>query len=555
MPNLEPVQQIQNLLDQSENILIISHTSIDGDGIGSGLGLQMALTKMGKNVTFYSRHPVPEVFKFLPGINNISTEFSLNQDFIIQIDTSQTKIDNVRTAEDGQNLKIIITPKNGTLNKEDIRLLSGGKKIDLIFTLDTSSLEYTGLMNGPQAELFYETPVVNIDHHITNEHYGKVNFVDVAATSTAELVLTLIETLEQRTPLMDEDMATCLLSGVIVDTGSFQNANTTPKAFAVAARLLTAGARQQEIVRHLFKMHELSTLRLWGKALSRLEHDPELHLAWTSVSQSDFTEVNASESELDGLMDQLITSASDADIVFLMKETADNGVKISLRSLKNIDVTPIVLPFGGGGHQRAAGFKITGQDFKSAQETAIEAVKTFMRQHLAKDTSNEAFHPVQSTIKEAVTPVAVQSEELRAESLDSAPAMMEQSKDTLPEETPSSANSEFSIQHSELPPLPQVNYIPENKPEETMPADISYSQSFDPLPPQGVSKAQEQALQKAYSEPEKPLPGNDFLGYTPPAKSETIMKESQVQTPEEKKAAEVQQMPTPITLKVTKEDQ
>lgn len=502
--------QIQTLLADANNILLISHASIDGDGAGSGLGLQMALTKMGKKVTFYSRNPVPEVFSFLPGVETISNEFSLHRDFIIQIDTTQTKVENVRTEKEDNHLKLVITPKDGSLSKEDITFISGGKSFDLIFTLDTSNLEYTGLMNGPQAELFYETPIINIDHHITNEQYGKINLVDINATSTAELVLGVIEHLEKTQPLMDEDIATCLLSGVVVDTGSFQNANTTPKAFAVAARLLAAGARQQEIVRHLFKMHELSTLKLWGRTLSKLEHDPELRIAWTSVSKNDFTETNASEQELDGLMDQLITSASDADIVFLIRETQEGDVKVSLRSLKNIDITPIVLPFGGGGHQRAAGFKISNSTLEKVKSLVVDSVKDFMQDYLErtkKPSSPVSFSPVGSTIKQ-------------------------------------------SSSTDEVKPTPEENPEPNEKPEVQTEAktdtNADVAQSVGPVvntivtdqntvfPPSGISTTQQHAMASSYTEKATAVP-SEFLGYSAPQKAEnSILEEKNVLTPQEK---------------------
>lgn len=536
MATMDLFTQIQSLLSSAQNILLISHASIDGDGVGSGLGLQMALSKMGKKVTFYSRNPVPEVFRFLPTIQNITNEFSLNRDFIIQIDTTQTKIDKIRTEEGEQKLKIVVTPQNGTLNKDDITMLSGGKSFDLIFTLDTSNLDHTGLMNGPQAELFYETPIINIDHHITNEQYGKVNLVDVTATSTAELVLGLIEHLEQIQPLMDDDIATCLLSGVVVDTGSFQNANTTPKAFAVAAKLLAAGARQQEIVRHLFKMHELSTLKLWGRTLSKLNHDPDLKLAWTTVTKQDFQDTNAKESELDGLMDQLITSASDADIVFLMRETEEGDVKVSLRSLKNIDITPIVLPFGGGGHQRAAGFKISNSSLQTAEPLVIDSVKQFMREYQAEaqKQSQPAFSPVASTIKsapEVSVPAAAQPvPAVSVEPQSEVSPVMPQAEMPAPETPSVSVESPVSL------PTPT-------------PGPLSAS-SF---PPGGMSQEQTQALESSYAEKTASLP-EEFLGYTPtkPAENSTF-EEKTILTPQEK---EVQAFTTPpqpqINLQVEK---
>lgn len=502
--------QIQTLLASANNILLISHASIDGDGAGSGLGLQMALTKMGKNVTFYSRNPVPEVFRFLPRVETISNEFNLHRDFIIQIDTTQTTIKDVRTEKGDNQLRVIVTPKDGSLSKEDVSFISGGKSFDLIFTLDTSNLEYTGLMSGPQAELFYETPIINIDHHITNEQYGKINLVDINATSTAELVLGLIEYLEQSQPIMDSDIATCLLSGVVVDTGSFQNANTTPKAFAVAARLLAAGARQQEIIRHLFKMHELSTLKLWGRTLSKLEHDPELRIAWTTVSKEDFAETQASEQELDGLMDQLITSASDADIVFLVRETQEGDIKVSIRSLKNIDITPIVLPFGGGGHQRAAGFKIMNSTLEKSIPLVVDSVKDFMKDFIArtqKTNTEPHLSPVASTIKtvpaETSTPEAPVSE---TATIESAPVVT---------------------------PKPTVSSAEDNGPNTT-------------FPPAGISTTQQEALQNSYVEKTSAVP-SEFLGYTAPkAQENSILEEKNVLTPQEKEVQSFVQ-PTPPT--------
>ncbi len=501
--------QIQTLLADANNILLISHASIDGDGAGSGLGLQMALTKMGKKVTFYSRNPVPEVFSFLPGVETISNEFSLHRDFIIQIDTTQTKIENVRTEKADNHLKVVITPKDGSLSKEDITFISGGKSFDLIFTLDTSNLEYTGLMNGPQAELFYETPIINIDHHITNEQYGKINLVDINATSTAELVLGVIEHLEKTQPLMDEDIATCLLSGVVVDTGSFQNANTTPKAFAVAARLLAAGARQQEIVRHLFKMHELSTLKLWGRTLSKLEHDPELRIAWTSVSKTDFTETDASEQELDGLMDQLITSASDADIVFLIRETQEGDVKVSIRSLKNIDITPIVLPFGGGGHQRAAGFKISNSTLEKVKSLVVDSVKDFMKDYLERtkqSSSPVSFSPVGSTIKQA---------------------------SSTEEAKPTEEKLETNVEPV-MTSKPEVETKLEPSPVSEPIVNTVVTDQNTAFPPSGISTTQQQAMESSYTEKTDAVP-SEFLGYSAPKSAEnSILEEKNVLTPQEK---------------------
>jgi len=378
-----PKQQIKPLLDQAEQILLLTHSNVDGDALGSVLALYMALTKLGKKVTSVVSGVIPKTYQFLPQIGVLSEEFKGSRDFIIHISCANAQADKLKYNLEENKVNIVISPKNGSFREEDVTFEYGHPKFDLIFIMDSSNPDQTGPFFRENADLFYEVPIVNIDHHVTNEYFGQVNWVEVTATSTCEIVLSLIEALEgeSKQKLMNEDIATCLLNGVISDTGSFQNANTTPKAFSIAAQLLAAGARQQEIVKYLYKTKELSTLKLWGRTLSRINYDPDYRLVWSTIYLKDFEETGAKESEIAGLIDELLTSAPDAEIIMLLKETSNGIVRGSLRSIrKTMDVAKMSEQiFGGGGHKQAAGFSYQQPDLKIAEQEILAKIREYLK--------------------------------------------------------------------------------------------------------------------------------------------------------------------------------
>jgi len=388
----KPLKQAVKYLMMSENILILTHEKMDGDGLGSGLALHKVLDKLNKKVTFLSLDSVPTSLKFLPGSNVVTAEVPVGNDFVITIDLKNTDIDKLKYNRIGDRLNILVTPKNGSISDENISYRRGQSKYDLILILDCGELALLGKVYRDNMDIFYNTVVLNIDHHVSNDYFGKINVVDPTATSTAEIVLSLIDALEAsngQKKLMDEDIATCLLTGITVDTNSFQNQNTSPKAFSISAQLLAAGARQQEIVKHIYKTHDLSTLRLWGKALSNIRFDQDSKIVWTILSRNDFDSVNATDDEVNGLMDELITSAPGSEIALLLREEKDGVYKASLRTMSDShDADKIAGFFEGGGHKRAAGFKVKGDSMEKVENIVIK--KLFDYQFgLMKEKMNE----------------------------------------------------------------------------------------------------------------------------------------------------------------------
>ena len=378
---LTPKQQLTELVKNSQSILIVAHHNPDGDAVGSALALKLGLEKLGKEVTVSASGELGESLSFLPQFDILRQEPNLHKDLLLVLDESQAKIGNISLKRISDNkLIVVVTPKDGTLTPANVRIEEGTFNTDLIICVDCANLDRVGPLYEDNSNLFYEVPVVNIDHHASNTNFGKVNIVDLTASSTAEILVSLLETLgKDITGMIDADIATCLLTGVTTDTGSFQNANTTPKSLTVAAQLVAAGGRQQEIIKHIFRTRSLSTLRLWGRALSYIKEDTSLKFAWSTLTKADFVAAQAAQEESSGVIDELLKTAQGMDFVLLLSER-DNGVHGSFRSINaTSDVSKLATHFAGGGHPQAAAFFLPGVTLKDREQDIINKIRDFLR--------------------------------------------------------------------------------------------------------------------------------------------------------------------------------
>lgn len=401
---LSPKQQVVDLINKASKILLVTHSNPDGDALGSILAMYLALKKLGKDPTAVCIDTIPSVFSFLPSSSEILPTLEGIKDFIITLDCSKAQAEKLSYNLENSKLNIIITPKDGQFNPEDVSFSYGTYKFDLIIVLDSADLEMLGLIYDKNIKLFYETPTINIDHHSTNENFGQCNLVELTATSTCEILVSLLEALDAK--LIDPDVATCLLAGITTDTGSFQNTNTTPKSLTMAAQLVAAGARQQEIIRSIYKTKPLTTLKLWGKILSRIKFDPESKLAWSVVSFSDFEEEKATPEQTAGVIDELLSSVPEAEIILLLSEKKPGEISGSLRA-KGTNAAEIAGLFGGGGHPGAAGFQLSGVSLEEVEEKITEAIKKFRR--------GEKIEPEQKPVEEISEGSLASSEEKKTE--------------------------------------------------------------------------------------------------------------------------------------------
>ena len=231
------------------------------------------------------------------------------------------------------------------------------KPYDLILIFDAGDLKHGGIADLlPRTRAYGNTPLLaNIDHHVTNQRYGHINAVFPEASSTCEVVYRFFE---ENKIAIDDRIATSLLAGILSDTSTFSNAATTVKSMEAASKLVSCGARFNEIVRHEFKNKSVDGMKIWGLALSRLQHNKTYDMAWTYLKREDLE--GAKDNAVDGISNFLNAICGFADTVMVLHETDDGQVKGSMRSVKR-DVSKVAQLLGGGGHKKAAAFAIPGR--------------------------------------------------------------------------------------------------------------------------------------------------------------------------------------------------
>lgn len=385
-------------IEQAQRVLVVPHANVDPDGLSSALACFQMFSKLGKDVTVICPDTLPESLQFLPGFEKLERDVKESQEFVVTIDLQGgIEVDQLRYAVEDQKVNIIVVPKKGKIRPQQISLHDGGKGYDLIVVVDTADLALLGRLYTDHVDLFGDVPLLNIDHHISNTQFGQVQMIDPTCASATEVLYHWMLQVPQLKELLTPDLATLLLTGLITDTRSFQNPNTTPRSLEVAAELLERGARQQEIIQHIYKTKPLSTLKIWGRALNRIQIDPSARIVWSAVSREDLAEMEAGSKETHGILDELISTIPDADVYVLFTEVEEGGLKASLRSSAAVDVSALAgKTYGGGGHPRAAGFKVASYDNFQLQVLAcVQKLKDGMaEQRRDKDTLQGASQPI-----------------------------------------------------------------------------------------------------------------------------------------------------------------
>lgn len=466
--------QIVQLLRKSQKILILPSSPPDGDSIGSALALYLVLRKLKKEATVVCTDPIPEVYQFLPTTNIIDNDLSTSNDFIVTLDCSKAKIDTIKTNLEDNKVNIIITPKQGSIGEKEASFHYGPMKYDLVVVVDAGDLSQLGKIYEQNAGLFTQIPVINIDHHVSNNHFGKINLVDIMASSATELLIPIIEEyakIEDK-ELINEDVATLLLAGIITDTGSFQNANTSPKAFSSASHLLGYGARQQEIIQHIYKTKNLTMLKLWGRVLTKIQFDPLYRIVWSTISQQDFKETDSSAEETGDIIDELMTNAPGADVILLIKEKGEGIVSCSVRTTsQSIDASAIAESFDGGGHVQAAGFKINSNDLTATEEKIIKRIREFQakRLNIHPDEKPEVLQGVQATQGAAKKNEPVWEKEESEEPKESKKAEQQEQPEQKKQPEPPEEKKKKKVKRDDV-----VESVPKNEDEIDLEPGVTY---------------------------------------------------------------------------------
>ncbi|HLD31711.1 MAG TPA: DHH family phosphoesterase [Patescibacteria group bacterium] len=376
--------QLIKTVESKKNILITFRENARGDAIAAALGLRFFLEKLGKNVEIVCNNfHLPKQLRFLPQADSIRQNFSHLQKFIISIDVSRTGVKELSYDTNGDRLKLFITPEKNFLNKDDVQTAQSDFKYDLIFVLDSQDLESLGSLYDNNQELFFQRPVINIDYHASNEHFGQINLIDLAATSVAELVFTLLA--EWKEENINKEVAAALLTGMIFNTNSFKTQNVRPHTLATASRLMHLGADRDHIVQNLYRTRSLSTLKLWGQALSHLTHESNLGLVWTSITRDDFIRSGANAHDLYEIVEELISNSPEAKLILLFHEqqTAQESdrVHVILDTTREYNARELLSPFTPVvGDKKQATTIVIGQTLKEVEQKVLNHLRQVLPQ-------------------------------------------------------------------------------------------------------------------------------------------------------------------------------
>ncbi|MEK7189439.1 MAG: DHH family phosphoesterase [Patescibacteria group bacterium] len=371
-------QQIQEAINRSRQILITFRQNGDGDAIAASLALAQVLQKQGKQVEITCDSFVtPAQLKFLHSIQNVKPQLSPLQKFIIKVDVTKNKLETLSYDVKDGFLYIYITPRGGLINRADVQTAATDLKFDLIIILDSPDLASLGKIYENNTELFVRTPTINIDHNPANEHFGKINLVEISTSSTCEIVFELLSQIEAE--YLDTEIATFLLTGMIVKTRSFKTPSTNSRTLDNAGKLVEMGARREEIVQNLYRNRTLSTLKLWGQALAHLKNNNQLGLVSLNLTKHDFLNSGATPDDLPEIIDELIVNAPEAKIIVLLYET-NQAVEGIVSVNRGLDAQALVKPFNPEGTKERVKISIKNKDLVTAEKEVIENIVKIMQQ-------------------------------------------------------------------------------------------------------------------------------------------------------------------------------
>lgn len=371
-------QQAKEPLNRAKQVLITFAPQRGGDAVASALALQLALEKLGKRVDVVSTgFTLPGGLRFLPSARRIASSVGTLRKFIVSVNLERTELQDLSYSVENHKLNMYLTPRQGSFSAADITTRSSDFSYDLIIVVDTPDLGSLGELFQNNTEFFYQTTIINIDHAPTNEQFGQVNVTNLNVPSTADLVFDLLESLDPH--IIDEDIATCLLTGLTAATRSFKSNQVTPDTLGRAAKLVSLGARREEVVTHLYRTKQLPTLKLWGRALARLKSDSARKLVWSLLQPDDFAKSGAGEEELPGVIDELIVNAPEAGTVVLLYEAVAGTTNLFIQAGPGQHALDLLKPFDPSGDRHRAQAKLVGKSVIESEKLIIERLKDIIR--------------------------------------------------------------------------------------------------------------------------------------------------------------------------------
>ena len=310
--NKKDIIKVKQLLSTPKKIVIVSHKNPDGDAIGSSLGLYHYLVKHNHQVDVIMPNDYPDFLKWMPDENVVV------------------------------NYEATVENSNSIINAADV-----------IFTLDFNSLQRAGDMETVLKQS--NAIIIMIDHHQQPDSYPTYTYSDVEICSTSQMVYHFIEMLDD-VDLVDENIGTCLYTGIMTDTGSFRFPSTSSTTHKVVADLIDKGVDNAQIHNNVYDTNSYSRLQLLGCALNNLKVIPELKTAYITLSQAELNQYNFKKGDTEGVVNYGLSLKGIVMAVIFIEHKQEGIIKMSLRSKGDFSVNEFARShFNGGGHTNAAG--------------------------------------------------------------------------------------------------------------------------------------------------------------------------------------------------------
>src|SRR5580765_3829520 len=291
------LSQVVELIEAKRRFAITSHIRPDGDSLGSSLGLYWLLRALDKDVEVIMRDPVPHAYQQLPGAGDVRVTPAVDPSY------------------------------------------------HAVFVIECSDITRPGLVD------LEKQFVVNIDHHSTTALFGNINWIDSTASAVGEMIYNLCKATGVR---VTKEIAECVYTALITDTGSFHYSNTTERTFKVASELVRTGVKPAKTAEAVFASYPWPKIALLGQVLGTARRDPTGHVAWMWQTLAMQEQSKASEEDADGFVNYPL-AVGEVEATALFKETSPGVYRTSLRSKGDVNVAKIAEQFGGGGHRNAAG--------------------------------------------------------------------------------------------------------------------------------------------------------------------------------------------------------
>lgn len=299
---MSTLDEILKEINKANSIVILTHKNPDGDAIGSSLAMYQYLKKLGKNVDMIIPE-IPRAFMILPCIADAKKESNIEH-------------------------------------------------YDLAISLDCAS---TALLNGWFNYFEDAKKSIVIDHHSSNSMFGDLNYVDPSSPACAQVLYEIFQYYKFE---VNKDIGSCIMTGIITDTGGFQYSNVSTETFEITSELLNSGVDVAKLYKKMLENHSRASFELKKIANDRLEFLEDGKVTFTYITKEDEDRVHAEVGDYDGIVNEGRNIEGVEVSIFLHE--IDEGMKASLRANEYVDVADVCMMFGGGGHIRAAGATMTG---------------------------------------------------------------------------------------------------------------------------------------------------------------------------------------------------